>query len=114
MQRFIHCLVILALALAAASPACEFISGKTIEICTADGLKLVSVPGDGDSSTPQHAKKNDCGFCFAQSHINKFFANSISIALLLLAFSIFVIRDARHIRHRKFSSFAARGPPLPI
>lgn len=69
MKRIIHCFIILALALAAVSPACEFISGQNvIEICTSDGIKRIALPGEPADEGHEYAKQ-DCAFCFAQTHL---------------------------------------------
>lgn len=85
-MRAFHVLVLAALVLSGASPACEFISGgkSLIEICAADGsLKTIAVD---DNQTPTEGKhqnaKKDCAFCFAQTHLKSAKAGSITLALV--------------------------------
>lgn len=74
-MRSFYALILVALVLSGASPACEFIKGKSIiEICAADGtLKAIEVAADQTPENHQentgHKSKPDCAFCFAQTHM---------------------------------------------
>lgn len=72
MKFYIHILAALAFILTGISPACEFISGKAtfheIEICAFEGIKTIKV-ADEQAPKQDHKAKQDCGFCFAQSHL---------------------------------------------
>ncbi|MCB1784052.1 MAG: DUF2946 domain-containing protein [Alphaproteobacteria bacterium] len=70
--------LILAVVTAGISPACRFISGQQrdlIEICSADGTaKVIEVASHKGSEAPSehhHNKKDDCAFCFTQTHVAK-------------------------------------------
>ncbi len=76
-KHFIYALVIAAFTLSGISPACDFISGNKnfIEICAADGsLKTIALSNNGklldqsEESEHHSSTKNDCSFCFAQTH----------------------------------------------
>lgn len=121
MRRFaIQVLVILAIFFAAASPACQFISGTSsdlIEICTADGLvKTVLMPG-GDQEQTDHAHKKDpCSFCFASSHIKPLTTATPVAPLpqtdeagLQLAFI-----ESSFIKRSELDPVSARAPPSHI
>lgn len=129
-HRFLHVFFIFAFFMAQVSPACAFISGKSgsLEVCGADGvLRAVNVPASYDLSDlvlktkgqlpddkqkPAHSKANDCGFCFAQTHMTKALtsAQSIDISMPLTA----TIRiGARNIAYHSYLSQIAqpRAPP---
>ena len=120
MRLYLHILVMLAVVLSGVSPACAFISGKSsiieVEICTADGLKIVKMAGD---ETPahdhKHQKKNDCGFCFAQSHLKSAKADAVLFTLPQNAWSQ-KISFGRSVKTERFelAGLSARAPPLSV
>lgn len=73
-RKYLHVLIIFAIASAGISPACAFISGgqTQIEICAADGtLKTITVAQDQAPPSGAHheTKQNkDCAFCFNTAH----------------------------------------------
>ncbi|MBI1300793.1 MAG: hypothetical protein GC137_03950 [Alphaproteobacteria bacterium] len=75
-SSFLSFLLILAFATAGISPACNWVSGKTMlmEICTADGtVKTIEVSAAEygfEEEKPQQIThlKNDCAFCFSFDH----------------------------------------------
>jgi hypothetical protein len=114
MQRYVHILVILAVILSGISPACAFISGKTssvIEICTADGMKKIAVPSE-QSPEQKPAKKIDCGFCFAQTHLKLMNADAVLITFMQRheAQTVAALYSAS-ITKFELSALAARAPP---
>ena len=96
--KILNAFFILCFVLAGVSPACAFISGKSsayIEICSADGsLKKVKISDnetvaalyqflEKDKPKPEqpqkHAQKDDCGFCFSNTHISKALVSTITM-----------------------------------
>ncbi len=86
----LNALVLVAFVLSGISPACAFVSGKmgTLEICAADGsVQTITISKSSDAFAlyqalnkdtqadeaplQNHIEKQDCGFCFAQSNIEK-------------------------------------------
>ena len=119
-RHALYIFTLLSFILSGISPACAFVSGQSslaeIEICTAQGLKTVRITG---GETPQkeehkdHAKKNGCAFCFAQTHIGKIFSSPpVTVksvrdtAVLLTAWN-----QQSHARH-ELHSLSARAPPV--
>jgi len=108
--------LIFAFVLSGISPACAFISGKfssiDIEICTEDGLKTVSMPGDEAPDDHAHKKKDDCGFCFAQSHLKSAKADGASLSFFQPAFQTRISYDRSvRVKRTELSALAARAPP---
>jgi hypothetical protein len=117
MRRYVHVLVILAVILSGISPACAFVSGKSssiIEICTADGMKTVKVPGE-QSPEQKPAKTIDCGFCFAQTHLK---SASAPVALIAYIPQFFpdVVFSETSVQVEKFelAALSARAPPTSL
>lgn len=116
-MRSFHVLVLAALVLSGASPACEFISGKSlIEICAADGtLKTIEV---ADDQTPEnhkqgnnHQSKPDCAFCFVQTHMKSGKATSFILALNPLSVSVYT-KDYIGFDVNIPTSTQPRAPPV--
>lgn len=112
-RYYLQILLIAALVLAGASPACKFISGKTnlIEICTAQGLKTVAA-GDAQTPAPQkHNKTDQCAFCFAQAHAKSFGAVAPVVVAGTYFEPYFGFFDDAPLVRQTYSHFSARGPP---
>ncbi len=90
-RNFIQILAILSLVLAAASPACKFISGQLIEICAADGTLQTIIAPEGlappqlPAKQDEHKKSDPCVFCFSQTHTHLALAHCVVLALFALA-----------------------------
>lgn len=116
-MRFFHVLVLVALVLSGASPACEFISGKKrlIEICAADGtLKTVAVDAgqtpDEKTHEAKHKSSQDCAFCFSQAHSKSLKSSSF----IVNAKKTFIIPEAGFYSTLKINTYQtaqARAPP---
>src|SRR5262245_42652768 len=115
MRNILHIFLILAFVLSGISPACAFISGKSsleIEICTAEGLKKVSLPGDQPAEEHEHKKKDDCGFCFAQSHLKSAKADAPSFSFAQSVFQTQTLYSASaQIERAELSVLSPRAPP---
>ncbi len=118
LRPFLHFIVVLAVFLSAASPACKFISGGMLEICAADGsLKNIALP-DGYQSPDapvekEKAAKDDCPFCFAQTHLK----SNKTADIAIVAYTVFVMAliaawASGHYRRYELDSLSARAPPL--
>lgn len=84
-KQWLQLLIMTCLVLANISPACKFISGKSLmEICFSDGSTaytempedlLAYLPNDtnnpSDTQDQNHIKKDDCAFCFTTSHFQQ-------------------------------------------
>ncbi len=116
MEHKINLLVIFALILANVSPACAFISGQhssVIEICTADGVRTISVdvPNSGNETEQEHASSSDCNFCFNQS-LGKTFSNDGSLVSTTIAFGDSASSyEAEAPQDFKKHVYIARAPP---
>lgn len=126
--KFLQAFFILAFVLAQVSPACAFVSGKTgsLEVCTEDGtLKTIKVPvrydltafikkgsPDKNSKHTHHKEAEQCGFCFAHSHLTKTTISSAQITLPLTVTSVLHI-GAGSIAYKSYTSiqFQPRAPP---
>lgn len=127
---FLHVFFVLAFVLAQVSPACAFISGKTgsLEVCAEDGtLKTIKVPARYDLSAfvkgasdtgakhEQNKSADQCGFCFAQSHLTKTIMTSPQITLPYTVSQVLHI-GAGSIAYKSYSSiqFQPRAPPYSL
>jgi len=114
----LHVFFLLAFVTTGISPACAFVSGQSqvIEICTADGLLQIIDLAESQNEQqkrPAHSQKTqDCGFCFAQSHLTKSdFAASFALIVDLPRSSLPVSYYSDRGRYRA-SLFQPRGPPI--
>lgn len=119
MRHYLHILIILAFILSGISPACAFISGKAsldVEICTADGIKIVKMPSSEqapDDSDHAHQKKSDCGFCFAQSHLKLAKVDPVVLSIAQNTHTDKITqRVSTHIVRFELSTLHPRAPPL--
>jgi hypothetical protein len=118
MRNALHVFLALAFILSGISPACAFISGKSsieIEICTNDGIKTVTLPVDAPAEdyNPGHEKKNDCAFCFAQTHLKTAKADAVLISYVPKIFDEQRAAFTAAAVHRfELASLSARAPPL--
>jgi hypothetical protein len=116
-----HTLVILALMLAAVSPACVWAKGGqtssagiTMEICSDLGIKTLTLQPDGTfkETSPSGMKKaTDCPVCFAQANL----ASSPDTQALPLPESFKVaiyLEQVSAIDGAARLPYAPRGPPL--
>lgn len=115
MRNALHVFLVLAFILSGISPACAFISGKSsieVEICTNDGIKTVTLPGDAPEPQ-EHEKKNDCAFCFAQTHLKSAKADAILISYVAKNFDEQRAALSTAVVHRfELALLSARAPPL--
>ncbi|MCE7886407.1 MAG: hypothetical protein DYH13_02755 [Alphaproteobacteria bacterium PRO2] len=115
MRLTLHIFVLISFILSGISPACAFISGKSsieIEICTNDGIKTVTLPGDAPEQQ-EHEKKNDCAFCFAQTHLKTAKADAVLISYVPKIFDEQSTAFKTAAVHRfELASLSARAPPL--
>lgn len=118
MRNALHVFLALAFILSGISPACAFISGKSqsleIEICTNDGLKTITLPGDAPApEQDNHKKKNDCAFCFAQTHLKTAKADAVLISYISkISDEQQDIHTSAQVHRFELSSLAARAPPI--
>ena len=115
MRNALHVFLALTFILSGISPACAFISGKSqsleIEICTNDGMKTITLTGDAPEQQ-EHEKKNDCAFCFAQTHLKTAKADAVLIAYVPKIFDEQRGIDSSAQVHRfELASLAPRAPP---
>lgn len=111
MRPFVHFLVVCALILAGISPACAFISGQTtiMEICTAQGVKQITINDPAPADTT-HDKKSgdDCMFCFAQAH-----GKSLKADGFVAIFAPAAAQDTVDLRRAPFAQTAFYNPHAP-
>ncbi len=118
MRNALHVFLALAFILSGISPACAFISGKSpsleIEICTAEGLKTITLPGDAPAEHDDHArKKNDCAFCFAQTHLKSAKADAVLISYVPRIFDEQIVSSLPAQVHRfELTALSPRAPPI--
>lgn len=114
MRNALHVFLALAFILSGISPACAFISGKSsieIEICTADGLKTVTLPGDAPAES--HEKKNDCAFCFAQTHLKTAKADAVLVSYVPKIFDgRNVSISSAQVQRFELAALSPRAPPF--
>lgn len=88
MKHHLHCFVLISFLLVGISPACQFVSGKSLfEICSIDGTKeakidadlLVYLPDQPADKDDGHKAQPQCGFCFAQTHLKAATINTIAL-----------------------------------
>ncbi len=115
MKNFLHIFVLISFVLAGISPACKFISGQTkqIEICSYDGMKTITV---ADTQAPadkknDHKKSDDCGFCFAQSHLKMAKAVPAEFTPVRMAYLNPAIIKLEIYSQSHESAVSPRGPP---
>lgn len=131
--KALNAFFIFAFVMAGISPACAFISGKSgyLQVCASDGsLKTIKVSEGSDlyalyeltnkdqsnqtDQNPEHAKKQDCGFCFANSNITKTLLSSGSVQVFNHG-SFIPAGSGTIVFKSAFSSYyQPRGPPLFI
>jgi hypothetical protein len=121
---FLHFLLILAFITTGISPACKFISGQTdlqasfIEICTAQGIKMMSVPGDDGQSRPDqsgdHKKSDQCSFCFASAHSKTLGSQPVVIITVAQDASDDVFPALIVLAQGEFQNSSPRGPPVVL
>ncbi len=116
MKNFLHILVLISFVLAGISPACKFISGemKQVEICSYDGMKTITV---ADQKAPddkhEHKKSDDCGFCFAQSHLKLTKAIPPVFILIRTAYvDVVLFEQDIQISRPELQSLSPRAPPV--
>lgn len=123
--RHINLLLIAALVLAGVSPACEFISGRSLaEICKADGtVEKTAIPAEleiflaakVDKTTDDNSKHidlSDCAFCFTQGNLKLSLAKAISTPAPAVISSVLALSlHATAPVQSSLSPFEARGPP---
>lgn len=129
-SHILHLFFVLAFVLAQVSPACAFVSGKTgsLEVCSDDGsVKTIKVPaqydlsafikGAQDKSTKheRHKTADQCGFCFANTHLTKTIMTSPQITLPHTVSQVLHI-GAGSIAYKSHTStqFQPRAPPYSL
>ena len=117
-DKLLALLTILAIVFSGISPACRFIAGKDtlIEICTAAGLKTISVP-DGSPAAPGNQggshTHSPCPFCLAHAapFIKADAVPPLRPVLPIRAYTIAAVKDiipATPVFHQNRS----RAPPV--
>lgn len=122
-RRYLSFLVIVSLVLAGVSPACRFISGKTLyEICgfgedkvvaPIDDALLAYLP-DQPPEDDHESLKDDCVFCFAQSHLKLAKALDAEVPVIMTGFEPLQPRAGPIFAVHDFLVYAPRGPPSRI
>lgn len=129
-RKVLGVFLIFAFVMGQISPVCAFVSGKIgqMEICSEDGsVRMIDVSARYDLSAyiddtknssdkkSSHSKKNDCQFCFAQSHLSKMTAGNIPVLHLVLAENSVLKIGAGSIIFKSFVTrgLQARAPPNP-
>ncbi len=121
MRNFLSILIVVSLVMAGISPACQFISGKSLfEICSfgddkpvalIDEALLAYLP-DYEPEQEHQELEQDCGFCFAQSNLKLARAEAAEAKKLTQTNVIDVLyRSNPFIKGEKYSLSAPRGPP---
>ena len=133
-SRILNGFFIGAFILALISPACAFVSGKSgyIEICASDGSSqkieiseddaayalyaLLNETQDTQENLPSEgdAKKGECGFCFAQSHITKDMPSADNILFMQRGDVLAVGSGTIAFKAAAIVAYDSRGPPLFI
>lgn len=110
-RSILSVLMIFAFVSAMVSPACAFMQGQNVaEICSVAGLNADA--GADDASLPAPVKaQQDCGFCFAQSHLKPFLISPMAVAQPVPASYMIVSAGVVMPRGSDVRSFDARGPP---
>lgn len=123
MRRYLSILVIVSLVLAGISPACRFISGKTLyEICGFSEDKVVAPIDDAllaylPDQPPEddhESAKDDCVFCFAQSHLKLAKVPDAEVPVIMTGFEPLQPRAGPIFAAYDFLAYAPRGPPSHI
>lgn len=130
-RKVLGVFLIFAFVMGQISPVCAFVSGKIgqMEICSEDGsVRMIDVSARYDLSAyiddtknsldkkSSHSKKNDCQFCFAQSHLSKITAANIPVLHIVLAGDPVLKIGAGSIIFKAFVTrgLQARAPPTLI
>lgn len=123
MKKFLSVLVVFALVLASASPACKFISGELAEICGADGSViqmpvpdelLAYLPNQEQPEEPEHENLGqNCAFCFAQYKYDSNVQAGVSIPFFNFDRVQFANVNA-DFSFRRSKLYQPRGPPALV
>ncbi|GJL85687.1 MAG: hypothetical protein DHS20C02_14620 [Micavibrio sp.] len=121
MRNFLSILIVVSLVVAGVSPACQFISGKSLyEICGFGNDKPVALIDEAllaylpdYEPEPEHQElEQDCGFCFAQSNLKLAKAEAVGAKKVSQTNTIdILVRSNPFIKSEKYSLSAPRGPP---
>ncbi len=116
-RAHLNVLIILALILAGAAPACKFISGQMslIEICGLEGVKTIAIPAEQSPDQPtQKHKDNPCNFCFANASIKNVPASATLIAIAEADKTYGRTAYVFPGHQTAFGNFQSRAPPAVL
>lgn len=124
-RAYIHVFLMIALVMAGVSPACKFISGKSLmEICGADGsVKTAEIPlelagfiaadnaPESDQGTDHVAPGETCAFCFTASNFKPLGAAVVQVFMPVRTAVVSARKEEAQTRSAYNAAHQPRGPP---